>query len=134
MATLPVAIEPTRIIPLKHQVLAILSLAARQGRNRVPILDFFKAFADLTEEFGNVLPGLVFSRTAHSAYSKRLDAALQELVGSSVDIPNPKLQYLEVSSDAAGRHLVWLKEKYGEEQIDDLMPLVDFLLRKLPAE
>jgi hypothetical protein len=133
MAASPVRMAPTSIAPLKDQVLAILSLAARRGTTQVPILDFFRAFADLADEFTPMLPGLIFSRTTYSAYSKQLDTALQELVGFSVDLPNPKLQYLEVSQEAAGRHLSWLEEKYGKEYIDSLQPLAEALIQKLAS-
>ncbi|MCH7605080.1 hypothetical protein IID24_03785 [Patescibacteria group bacterium] len=109
-------------VPLQHVVLAILSLAAERGQTRMAFVDFFRAFADLKDEFGDTLPPMVFTRTVGSAaYSKRLDDALGS-IGSSIDLRLPR--HLELRQDIAHRHLRWLREKYGQERIDNLQPIV----------
>jgi len=108
---------------LRHTVLAVLSLAAQEGQTSTPIVSFFRAFADLADQFRDALPALVFSRTAHSAYSKRLDSALQSWVGYTVGLPNPVLRNLELRPDAAARHLAWLEERYGGEYVERLRPI-----------
>lgn len=128
---LPSPVDATTEISLKDQVLAILSLASRRGRTRIPILEFFSGFAGLADKFPDMVPDLVFNKTAYSAYSKRLDGAIQGLVGFSVDLPNPKLQCLEVTPEAADRHLAWLDEKYGHAYIRSLEPLVEALIQGL---
>jgi len=118
---------------LSDVVLGILSLAATEGRTKIPILEFFGTFAHLKEEYGGVLPTIIFTKTWRSAYSKGLDRALQELVGCGVGLPNPQLQNLEVTPDAAQRHLAWLEAKYGLEAVKQLKPLADRFRTHAPA-
>jgi hypothetical protein len=127
------SVAPTCDVPLKDQVLAMLSLAARGGTTRIPILKLFMAFADLTDSFPEKFPDLTFSRNSQSAYSKQLDSAIQERVGYSIGLPNPSLQYYEISEDSAKRHLAWLEELYGSGYLESLKPIVEVLVRKLQS-
>jgi len=116
---------------LKDEVLGLLSDAAIKGTERIKITDFYRAFAQLAEQYPNEFPPMVFTRAGNSAYSKRLDSAVQSLVGYSVNLPNPQLQYLELSRDTAERHMDWLRETYGEGPVRELSRLGDVLLREL---
>jgi hypothetical protein len=123
-------------VPSRHLVLALLSLASQHGRSRVPIADFFTAFAAVVDECKEQFsfPVIDFSGTPDTLYSKRLDDALQSLIGNAVALPNPELQYLEVLPDAAERHLVHLKEKYGQDYIDGLARVAEAFIQKLPGK
>lgn len=116
---------------LKDEVLGLLSDAALKGKERIKITDFYRAFAQLAEQNPNDFPPMVFTRAGNSAYSKRLDTAVQSLVGYSVNLPNPQLQYLELSRDTAQRHMDWLRDTYGEDAVVTLSRLGDVLLRAL---
>lgn len=115
---------------LRDMVLAILSMAAVQGTERVRLTEFYKAFEGVFEANKDAFPPMRFTRNSHSVYSKRLDGALQSLIGYSISLPNPSLQYLELKTDVAIRNLAWLRDKYGSEVVDGLAPLAgDFILR-----
>jgi hypothetical protein len=131
-AKTPDKVASTPRVPIKDQVLAIFSLASLKGRSSIPFSDYFEIFADLKDEFGQLLPGLIVNRTAFSTYSKQLDSALQDLIACSVAFPNPKLKFLQVSRDAASRHIAWLEETYGKAYLDSLQPVVDRLVQRLP--
>ena len=118
-------------VPLKDRVLAVMSLTAQNGLNRIPILELFSAFAEVSNKFPARFPELVFSQNAESAYSKQLDSAIQDRIGYGVDLPNPSLQYFEISQDSASRHLTWLKEKYGSDYLSGLKPVVDLIMQRL---
>ena len=124
-------VQSFRKVPLKFVVLAMLSLASQQGQTKTPVIKLYKAIANLTEEFSGVFPPMVFTRTEYSAYSKRLDDALQELVGSSVDLPNPRLRELVLPPEIAEGHLTFLREKYGTSMIDNLQPIVERLVDEI---
>jgi hypothetical protein len=126
-----IAPSPTSEMPLRHIVLATLSLAAKKGRERVPLSSFYDVFADLSDRFMDVFPGLSFNRTATYAYSKQLDSAFQSLVGMGVDIPNPNFQDVEVKSNVADRFLVRLKEAYGEAAIEYLDQVAEELDKRV---
>jgi len=115
----------TRDIPLRHLVLAILSLASQGGRARVPISKFYTGFAALVDISPKEFPPIHFVRTPHSCYSKRLDDALQGLVGYSLELPNPSLQDIEVPVDVAARHLARLQHRYGADFIKRIRPLAE---------
>ncbi len=100
---------------LRDMVLAILSLASVQGTERVRLADFYGAFEGVFRAHGDAFPPMRFTRNAYSVYSKRLDDALQSLIGYSISLPNPSLQYLELKTDVAIRNLAWLRDKYGSE-------------------
>lgn len=127
--------ESFRNLPLDDLVLAVLSLAAKKGRTKIPLKEFYKAFAQLVDEHGGLFPPMLFTETGDSAYSKRLDDALQLLLGYGVDLPNPVLRYLEVPEDVADHHLTWLHRKYDKDDfpswIDDLQPIVDQFVSKV---
>jgi hypothetical protein len=112
--------QPRNIVPLRDTVLAILSLVSKQGKTRVPLTEIYEIFADLAEKYPDRFPGLAFMRTPFTTYSKRLDDAIQDWVGYSIDVPNPTLQYVEIGSNAAERHLTWLRDRYGSEWLDSL--------------
>ncbi len=124
---------PTQVISLRDTVLGLISLMASQGRTRVPITEFFKIFGDLHEKFSSLLPPMLFTHTAHSAYSKQLDDALQSLVGYSVELPNPTLQCIELQDQVAKRHLIWLEKKFGRNFIDCLEPFARSFLAELDS-
>ena len=112
-------------VPLRYIVLGILSIAARENRPQIPVTEFYRLFAEMVDDVGESLPAMAFTRTDYSAYSKRLDEALQSLVGYSLDLPNPRLRYLELQPDAADRHLKWLDAKFEEHSlVGTLEPLV----------
>ncbi len=131
MSSQPIHPSSTAHVPLKDTVLALLSLAAEEGHRSIPLIDFYRAFADTYEEYGDVLPPLIFTRTAGSAYSKRLDEALAAKIGYSVDLPNPRLQRTSIELDAAKRHLAWLDSKYGPEYMDRVKHLTSTFIDKL---
>jgi hypothetical protein len=108
---------------LRDIVLGMLSHAAVEGTTRVPLGEFQRAFEVVVVGHRNMFPPMHFTKSAYSVYSKRLDDALQSVVGFSVDLPNPQLQFLEVTKDAAKRHLAWLEDKYGRSAVDKLKPL-----------
>ena len=120
-------------VPLKHRVLAILSLAASKRRMRLPITAFYDIFATIVEQFPDMFPGLAINRTRHYAYSKQLDSALQELVGYSVDVPNPELQFVEIDPDAASRIIARLHERYSSALGSKLTPVVTVFTNKLDS-
>jgi len=121
-------------LPLKDLVLAMLSLAAVQGKNRIPIVKFYQIFADMADDLPPMFPPLIFTRTSYSAYSKRLDDALQFWVGYGVEVPNPGLKHIQVMGESAERHLDWFKERYGEEKLEALRPLVAQFISDLGPE
>ena len=107
---------------LRDIVLAILSMTAVQGRERVRLTEFYRAFERVFEAHKSAFPPMRFTRNSYSVYSKRLDDAIQSLIGYSVALPNPSLQYLELKTDVAIRNLAWLRDKYGSE-VDRIEPL-----------
>lgn len=109
-----VAAQRTQRIPLRDLVLALIAHASRAGHKRIPISHFFVVFGSLAEdpEFRAVAPPLGFTRSPHAVYCKRLDDALQSLIGYCIELPNPSLQNLEMSQDVAERQLRWLANKY----------------------
>lgn len=123
MATMPPA--------LKDVVIAILSVAARRGSTKVPLKIVYEAFADAAEALPGVFAGVGFTRTPHYVYSKPLDSAIQEWVGYGIDVTNPELQYLEVTPEAAERHLTRLERRYGRAFLDVLSPGVDRFVEQL---
>ncbi|MEK6712535.1 MAG: hypothetical protein AABZ64_18360 [Nitrospinota bacterium] len=118
-------------VPLKHMVLAILSHVAKKGGTRIPIMEVYRVFAELVDEKKEAFPPLVFTKTAYSAYSKRLDDAIQSFIGYGIELPNPSLQYAEIGEEAADRHLSWLSSKYGQDYIESLRSMADRFLSKL---
>jgi hypothetical protein len=116
---------------LKHKVLAILSLAATKGCDKVPDVRIFELFARLVDAHPDVFPGLRFVRTKHYTYSKQLDSAIQSWVGCGLDLPNPKLQTEQILPDRAERHLRRLEVRFGQEFVQQLEPLADQLTRDL---
>jgi len=116
---------------LKDEVLGLLSDAALKGKGKIKITDFYRAFAQLAEQHPDEFPPMVFTRAGNSAYSKRLDSAVQSLVGYSVNLPNPELQYLELGADTAQRHMDWLRDTYGDDAVGGLSRLGDVLLQAL---
>jgi hypothetical protein len=116
---------------LRDLVLAILSMASVQGTNRVPLTEFYRAFADVAAKHGRVFPPMHFSKNPYSVYSKRLDEAVQSLVGYSISLPNPQLQYLEVKKAAAERHLSRLRDRYGSQAVKSLAPIVKEFLESI---
>jgi hypothetical protein len=131
VSVMSIAPTPPTNMPLRHRLLAILSLAAFKKQNRVPLTYFFEIFADLSATFPEAFSGLQVNRTASYAYSKQLDSALQSLVGSGVDIPNPSLQSIEIKDAAAARIIQRLKDSYGDEFIDSLNPIADELINRV---
>src|SRR5712691_9087516 len=123
-------VAPSLQESLRDTVLAILSLAAVEGKERVRLTDFYKAFEGVFEANKDAFPPMRFSRTSYSVYSKRLDDALQSLIGYSISLPNPSLQYLELKTDVAIRNLAWLRDKYGSE-IDRIEPLAKEFLHQV---
>ena len=113
-------------------VLGILSLAADRGVTQFPLVDLFHCFADLSEQFPTLIP-FVFERAPYTVYSKAFDDALQSLVGYSVALPNPQLQYIELAPEAARRHVTGLKAKYGDEFISSLAPASQTLVHTMGA-
>ena len=124
------AIAPSLQESLRDMVLAILSLAAVEGTERVRLTNFYKAFEGVFNDHRNAFPPMRFSHTSYSVYSKRLDDALQSLIGFSISLPNPSLQYLELKTDLAIRNLAWLRDKYGPE-MDRIEPLAKEFLHQL---
>ena len=125
-----IAIMPmtNRPVPLRKTVLAVLSLAAEEGQTRIPITQIYRRFADLVEKYPGLFPPMLFTKGPYSAYSKRLDDALQSLIGYDVELPNPRLQFTEISKEAAKRRLARLKDAYGEEYLAAVQPIArDFL-------
>ena len=118
-------------MPLKHRLLTILSLAASNGQNQVPLKFFFEIFADLSAQFPEVLTGLDANRTPFYAYSKPLDAALQALIGLGVDIPNPDLRSIEVSSPAAEHFIMRLRDSYGLEAVGEFDVIAGELINRV---
>ncbi len=116
--------------PLRDVLLWVLSSASKRGHKKIPLTHIYGAFADLTPRHRDKLPTLVFTKTPYSAYSKRFDEALQTLVGYSVDLPNPSLQFVEVDEAVAARHMDRIAKRYAHTAIESLMPLAaDFLDR-----
>lgn len=115
---------------LRDIVLGMLSIAAVSGTTKVPLTEFYRAFEAVVEAHRDMFPPLRFTKNAYSVYSKRLDDALQSLVGYSIELPNPQLQFLEIKEDAAKRHLAWLSDKYGPDVIDNLKPLAGEFLQR----
>jgi hypothetical protein len=115
---------------LRDIVLGILSMAAIQGTERVRLTDFYQAFERVFEAHKSTFPPMRFTKNSYSVYSKRLDDALQSLIGYSISLPNPSLQYLELKTDVAIRSLAWLRDKYGSE-VDGLEPLTKDFLREV---
>lgn len=113
-------------------VLGILSLAADRGVTQFPLVDLFHCFADLSDQFPTVIP-FVFERAPYTVYSKAFDDALQSLVGYSVALPNPQLQYIELAPEAARRHVTGLKARYGDDFVSSLAPASQNLADKLGA-
>lgn len=114
-------------------VLAVLSMASVQGTKRVPLTDFYAAFAGLVEAHRDLFPPMHFTKNASSISSKRLDDALQSFIGGSVELPNPRLQFLEVGDDAAKRHLAWLGDKYGQDAVNSIEPLTREFLDRMAS-
>jgi hypothetical protein len=117
---------------MQDLVLGILSLAADRGVTQFPLVELFRCFADLSDRFPTVIP-FVFERAPYTVYSKAFDDALQALVGYSVDLPNPQLQYIELAPEAARRHVTGLRAKYGDGFISSLAPASQDLAGKLGA-
>jgi hypothetical protein len=117
--------DPTDM-PLKHRLLATLSLASSRGYPMVPLTRFFEIFADLSERFPEAFPKLYFDRTPWSAYSKQLDGALQSLIGLCVEIL-PSLNVIEVSHTSAVHLIERLKESYGEGTVEAFSPVATAL-------
>jgi hypothetical protein len=118
-------------MPLKHRLLAILSLAASRGQNRIPMKFFYQIFADLSAKFPEVLPGLDANRTPSYAYSKPLDGALQSLIGFGVNIPSPDFWGIEVSSRAAEHFVRRLEDSYGPEAIEEFGVIAEELINRV---
>ena len=116
---------------LRDMVLGMLSVAAVKGTTKVPLTDFYGAFEAVVEAHPSQFPPMHFTKNACSVYSKRLDDAIQSFVGGSIELPNPRLQFLEVKVDAAKRHLAWLDEKYHTDIATDLTPLADEFLARV---
>lgn len=125
------AVTPPVQESLRDMVLAILSLAAVQGTERVRLTDFYNAFEGVFEAHRDAFPPMRFTRNSLSVYSKGLDGALQSLIGYSISLPNPSLQYLELKTDVAIRNLAWLRDKYGSEIVDGLAPLAGEFLHQV---
>jgi hypothetical protein len=121
---------------LRDMVLGMLSIAAVEGTTKVPLAEFFGAFESVVVAHPDMFPPMYFTKNAYSVYSKRLDDALQSLVGYSIELPNPQLQFLEIKKDAAKRHLTWLNDKYGADVINNLKPLAGEFLHRVarPAD
>ena len=92
---------------------------------------FLKASQD--RELQRLLPPLAFTGSEDAPYSKRLDDALSFSIGYAVDVPNPRLRYLEMGEAPADRLLTWLRSKYGEE-VDSLQPVVEQFERTLEGQ
>ncbi len=122
---------PLADLSLRDAVLAILSMAAVEGTTRVRLTEFYKAFAGVVDNHRDMFPPMLFTRNAYSVYSKRLDDAVQSLVGYSIELPNPELQHLEVAVDAAERHLGRLRDRYTADKINRLKPLVAEFLKSV---
>jgi len=118
---------------LRDMVLGMLSIAAVEGRTKVPLTEFSGAFEAVVEKYRDMFPPMRFTKNADSVYSKRLDEALQSFIGGSIDLPNPQLQFLQVEKDAAKRHLAWLNDKYGTDVVDSLKPLTKEFLAHLSS-
>jgi hypothetical protein len=118
---------------LRDMVLGMLSIAAVEGRTRVPLTEFSGAFEAVVEKHRDMFPPMRFTKNADSVYSKRLDEALQSFIGGSIDVPNPQLQFLQVEKAAARRHLAWLRDKYGTGAVDSLKPLTKEFLARLSS-
>src|SRR5712691_8464347 len=131
MSSATIARTPLPRVPLKDTVLAMLSIAAEQGRTTIPLRAFYRASAVVANEYSDIVPPLIFTRTEHSAYSKRLDEALSERIGYSVDLPNPRLQRTALRPSAAKRHLAWLSHKYGSEYLERVQQLTSAFLRQV---
>jgi len=113
---------------LRDTVLGMLSVAAVKGTTKVPLTEFFRAFAAVVDAHPDRFPPMHFTKNACTVYSKRLDDALQSFVGGSIELPNPSLQFLEVKEDAAKRHLAWLSDKYETDVASNLTPLTEEFL------
>ncbi len=125
------SVNAARIQPsLRDMVLGMLSLAAVEGKSRVPLTEFYRAFEAVVDAHRDMFPPMHFTKNAYSVYSKRLDDALQSIVGFSIELPNPHLQFLEVKDDAAKRHLAWLNEKYGKDTLDKLKGLTNEFVKQ----
>lgn len=127
------AIAPTLADSLKDIVLGILSAVAVRGAPRVRITEFYRGFADLVDAHKEFFPPMLFTRGSHSVYSKRLDDALQSLIGYTVALPNPQLQYLQLEKDAAARQLAWLEDKYGSEAVKIIQSLAGEFLKAVTS-
>jgi hypothetical protein len=104
-------------LTLKHLLSALLASAAEQGIDKIEIDTFFSILAELLrkDEYKSVAPPLAFRQTGKLYYSKRVDEALQSLVGYFVQIPNPTMQRLQVPQSLATLQLQWLREKYPDQ-------------------
>jgi len=104
-------------LPLKHLLSALLASAAERGFERIKIANFFSILAELLrrEDYRSVAPPLTFRQTGEAYYSKRIDEALQSLIGYLADIPNPTMQCLLIDKSLAERQLQWLRETYPEQ-------------------
>ena len=122
----------TTRVRVQDLVLGILSLASDRGVTQFPLVELFHGFADLADQFPTVIP-FVFERAPYTVYSKAFDDALQSLIGYSVALPNPQLQYIELAPEAARRHVTGLRAKYGDEFISALAPASENLAGKLAA-
>ncbi len=126
-------VHASRRYPLSDIVLAVLSHAATGGRTRIPLFGLYRAFGDLIDEASEEFPPMRFSRTPFSTYSKRLEDAIQALVGYAIELPNPRLRHVETAPTAAARHLRWLHEKHGDAFTRWSASVTDRFLEKLAA-
>jgi len=102
-------------------VLAILALAAKEGRNKVKVRDALRAFASLQRGFKELFnPPFLFQGIL--PYSKRLDSILTSFCGSLLHVT--ALNELEMKIDTAERQIAWLKNKYGPKFLDGLSSVV----------
>jgi hypothetical protein len=112
-------------------VLAVLSLAAIQGRDKVKMSDFYSVIADCYTKFPEMFPvPMRFRIDGGSPYSERLEDALNIWLPGfiGVDIFNRLL----ISPATGIRNLASLREWIGDDYIDSLGPLLDEFFVRVP--
>jgi len=111
---------------LADVIVATLSLAHAFGFTKVSKPDFYKIFSQLTEEFPDLFPPMVFTQTGDYLYSKTLGDALEQSLRTGLVPMNPRFFYFGLQTpDQAGRNLELIKENNDDRFIERLKPLAE---------
>lgn len=122
----------TKSVPLKHLVLAILSLASMKGQKKVAIIEFYQAFANLVDRFPDMFPCLIFTGAPNSRYSRRLDDALGSHIPYSIELDVQS--NVSVKQETAIHFLGRFQEKYGREVTNSLTPVSEQFVIELNSK